>query len=471
MKTRRPTDHLAVDRLERTFAGDVIRTSDARYDDARRVWNAMIDRRPALIVRPMSPDDVATALRFGRDSGLGIAVRSGGHSVAGYSTCDDGLVIDLGRMRGVSVDRGRRIARVNGGAFLSELDRAAQEHGLVCPVGIVGHTGVAGLTLGGGVGRLQRKFGLTIDSLRMVELVTADGRRVRAGRDENEELFWGIRGAGANFGIVTAFEFDLHPLEPMLRRGLWIYPMDRLQEVWGLFDAIVSAASNDLAATFSLGLAIPASDFDPSIAGRPIVAVSVSHVGDDGAAARDIRPLLEAAPAVMGGALDELTYLDMQGSNDETFAWGLRVFTKGGFTNGLKPATLDALAAHLGDAIGENGVAVLAQGGAMADLDEGVAAFTGRSARYHTQCESYWTDPSEDEAHVAWTRRGMDILDADAALGRYVNTLTDTDPALGRSVYGDEKLARLVAIKRAWDPDNVFRLNQNIDPSPQRVPR
>src|SRR3954471_5967048 len=178
----------ALEQLEASFGGDVVRPSDAGWDDARRVWNGMIDRRPALIVRPTSVDDVVAGLRFGRDAGLQVAVRSGGHSVAGYGTCDDGLVIDLGRMRGVGVDPVARVARAAGGALLSELDRASQGHGLVCPVGVVGHTGVAGLTLGGGVGRLQRKFGLTIDCLRAVELVTADGRRVRATRDENPEL-------------------------------------------------------------------------------------------------------------------------------------------------------------------------------------------------------------------------------------------------------------------------------------------
>lgn len=463
--TPRVVSRDALDRLATSFAGDVIRPSDEGYDRARRVWNAMIDRRPALIVRPTSVDDVVTALRFGRDSGLTIAVRSGGHSVAGYSTCDDGLVIDMGGMRGVSVDPVRRIARTNGGAFLSELDRAGQEHGLVCPVGVVGHTGVAGLTLGGGVGRLQRKFGLTIDSLRAVELVTADGRRVRAGRDENEDLFWGIRGAGANYGIVTAFEFDLHPFGPMTRSGLWVYPIDRVHEAWALFDAIVAEASDDLRATFNLGLAIPGSDFPESIAGKPVVMIGVGHARDEAAAARDLRPLLEAAPPILGGALEEHSYLDIQGSNDEAFAWGKRVYTKGGFANGLRSTTLDAVVGHLDEAIGENSVSFLAQGGAMAALDENATAFTGRSARYHTQCESYWTDAAEDEAHIAWTRRAMDIVDADAAVGRYVNMMTDTDPALGLSVYGDAKMARLVAIKRDWDPDNVFRLNQNIDPS------
>jgi len=454
----------ALDRFAAAFAGDIIQPADDGYDDARRVWNAMIDRRPALIVRPTSVDEVAMALRFGRDADLAIAVRSGGHSVAGHSTCDDGLIIDMGRMRGVSVDPRARVARANGGAFLSELDRAAQEHGLVCPVGVVGHTGVAGLTLGGGVGRLQRKFGLTIDSLRAVELVTADGRPVRASRDENEELFWGLRGAGANFGIVTAFEFDLHPFGPGLSRGLWVYPIDRVHDVWQAFHAMVTAASNDLGTSFNVGLALPASDFPDSIAGKPAVVVAAGHLGDEAAAARDVRPLLDLGPPVAGGTLIEMTYLDLQGSNDDTFAWGQRVYTKGGFANDLRPATLDAVVAHVDHAIGENSVALLAQGGVMAEPDEESTAFTGRSARYHTQCESYWSDPAEDDAHIAWARRAMDIVDADAAVGRYVNMLADTDPELGRSVYGDSKMARLVALKRAWDPDNVFRLNQNIDP-------
>jgi len=213
-------------------------------------------------------------------------------------------------------------------------------------------------------------------------------------------------------------------------------------------------------------LAIPTSDFPESIAGKPVVMVSVGHNGDEAAAARDLRPLLDAEVPIMGGALDDRSYLDLQESNDEAFDWGRRVYTKGGFSNGLRPATLDALAGHLDEAIGENAISLLAQGGAMAALDEDSTAFTGRSARYHTQCESYWMDAAADGTHIAWTRRAMDIVDADAAVGRYVNMMTDTDPALGRSVYGDAKMARLVALKRTWDPDNVFRLNQNIDPSP-----
>ncbi len=220
-------DHARLDRFQSTFRGDVVQPGDAGYDDARRVWNGMIDRRPALVVRPLGSEDVITAVRFGRDNDLLIAVRGGGHSLPGHSTCDGGLVIDLSRMRGVTVDPAARTARVAGGSLLGELDVAAQMHGLVCPVGVVSHTGVGGLTLGGGMGRLQRKHGFTIDNLRAVEVVTADGRLVRADESENAELFWAIRGAGANFGVVTSFEFDLHPFDGALTVAYAIHTGDR----------------------------------------------------------------------------------------------------------------------------------------------------------------------------------------------------------------------------------------------------
>src|SRR5215218_5006813 len=210
-----------------TFPAEVVLPGDDGYDDARLVWNRMVDRRPAAVVRPARPEDVVAALRFAREHELPIAVRGGGHSIPGLSTCDDGIVIDLSRMRGVEVDSARSTARVRGGSLLAELDDAAQAHRLVCPVGVVSHTGVAGLTLGGGMGRLQRKLGLTIDNLLAVELVTADGRVVSASHDENPELFWGIRGAGANFGIVTSFEFQLHAFEGLVTHGTVRHPIER----------------------------------------------------------------------------------------------------------------------------------------------------------------------------------------------------------------------------------------------------
>ena len=249
--------------FQRGFGGEIVRPSDATYDETRRLWNAVHDRRPALIAQPRTNADVAAAIRFARDHDLALAVRAGGHSPAGHSTCDGGLVIDLSLMRGVSVDPATRTAVANGGAFLGELDVAGQEYGLVCPVGVIGHTGVAGLTLGGGVGRLQRNFGLTIDSLRAVELVTADGRFVRASENEEPELFWGMRGAGWNFGIVTAFEFALHPFGPDLHRGVRVYPATAAHEVWEVFEDYAAGAPDAVSMIYGIA---PASEVD---GGRP----------------------------------------------------------------------------------------------------------------------------------------------------------------------------------------------------------
>src|SRR5918998_5926076 len=233
-------------KLPEGFTGEVLRPADPGYDEARVVWNGMIDRRPALIVRPMTTSDVSTAIRFARERELVVAVRCGGHSIPGLSTCDDGVLIDLSRMRGAQVDAQARIARVGGGALLAELDDAAQQHGLVCPVGVVSHTGVGGLTLGGGMGRLQRRFGLTIDNLLAVELVTAEGRLIRASGDEHPELFWGIRGAGANFGVVTAFEFRLHPFDGEVTHGAVVHPAERVEPLVERYRELVETGSDEV---------------------------------------------------------------------------------------------------------------------------------------------------------------------------------------------------------------------------------
>ena len=265
------------------FAGEIVRPDDPGYDAARAVWNSMIDRRPALIVRPTGTDDVVAALRFARERELATAVRCGGHSIPGFSTCDDGIVIDLSRMRGVDIDPERRTARVRGGSLLAELDDAAQAHRLVCPVGVVSHTGVAGLTLGGGMGRLQRKLGLTIDSLLAVELVTADGRVVRASEDENPELFWGLRGAGANFGIVTSFEFQLHPFEGPVTHGTVTHPLERAEELAERYRELMENGPDELWASF--GMAVGGD------APGPVASVSVLHSGSPADAERDLAGL------------------------------------------------------------------------------------------------------------------------------------------------------------------------------------
>ena len=449
--------------LRRSFAGEIVTPASSDYDDARRVWNAMFDRRPAVMVRPSSVDDVAAAIRFGREQDLEIAVRGGGHSAVGHSSTDGGIVIDLGRLNEVSVDPAKRVARTGGGALLGQLDTAAQEHGLVCPVGVVGHTGVAGLTLGGGIGRLQRRFGLTIDSLRSVELVTADGRRVRASADEEPELFWGLRGAGANFGIATSLEFDLHPFSGTLHRGVHIHPATDIHEVWATFRAFAASAPDTIAAIFTVGLGEPAADYPDSVAGRPIIVISYNHSGAAEDVERDIAPLLKGPRPASVTATSE-KYVDAQRSSDLTLAWGSRTFILGGNVADCSPSVLDAFVAHVEQVPGDSTISVTALGGAIGRVPDDATAYTGRAHPFDVAPDSAWSDAALDVANATWVRGAMSIVEPDLLPGRYINELSDAGPEITRASYGDAKLERLRDLKRTWDPTNAFRLNHNIEP-------
>jgi FAD/FMN-containing dehydrogenase len=449
-------------RLRSSFRGEIVTPTDAGYEDARRVWCATVDKRPAIVVRPVDAADVAIAVRFARDADLILALRSGGHSIDGFSSCDDGMVLDLSRMRGVTVDAEASTARANGGAQLGELDRAAQEHGLVCPVGTVGHTGVGGLTLGGGVGRLQRPFGLTLDNLTAVELVTADGRHVRASEHEEPDLFWGIRGAGANFGVVTAFEFKLHPFGPDLVRGLRIYRPEDAHTVWEAFRSFLPTAPRELSFSFVIGRAWPAEDYPQEIAGGPIAVISFSHTVSEVAALEAVAPLDQAARPVVDSVAAQ-PYLQVQGLYDEAYAWGVRFAAGGGFANDVRPSTIGAVLDHVANGVDDAGVSFTAQGGAIADLPEDAMAFTGRLARLRILAEEMWLDPARDADAAAWVLAARDLFKPDTVPGHYVNEVPVdvTDPA---AIYGPAKAERLRALKRTWDPDNVFRLNKNIAP-------
>ena len=453
-----------LDEFRSSFSGEVITPDAPGYDDARRVWNAMFDRRPTMVVRPLNVDDVVAAIRFGRERELEIAVRGGGHSAVGHSTTDGGLVIDLGRMDAVSVDPERRLARTAGGALLGQLDIAAQEHGLVCPVGVVGHTGVAGLTLGGGVGRLQRRFGLTIDSLRAVELVTADGRFVRASADEEPELFWGLRGAGANFGVVTSLELELHPFSGTLHRGVHVHPARDIHELWPIFREFVASAPETIATIFTVALAEPVADYPDSVAGRPIVVISYNHSGAGEDVERDIAPLLKGPAPASVTATNE-PYLVAQGSSDLDLAWGSRSAILGGYVEDCSPAVLDAFVAQVEHIPGDSSISVTALGGAIARVPDDATAFTGRTVPFDISPDTAWSDPSLDAANMEWVRRAMAIVEPDFLPGRYINELSDAGPEVTRASYGDAKLERLRVLKRAWDPTNVFHLNHNIEPT------
>ncbi|HSL76017.1 MAG TPA: FAD-binding oxidoreductase [Candidatus Limnocylindrales bacterium] len=453
-----------IDELRRSFAGEIVTPDDTGYDDARRVWNAVFDRRPALVVRPVSVDDVVAAIRFGRERDLEIAVRGGGHSAVGHSTSEGGLVIDLGRLNEVTVGAERRLARTGGGALLGQLDVAAQEHGLVCPVGVVGHTGVAGLTLGGGVGRLQRRFGLTIDSLRAVELVTADGRLVRATADDEPELFWGLKGAGANFGIATSLELELHEFSGTLHRGVHIHPASDIKELWGVYREFAAGAPDTLAAIFTVALAAPVADYPDDVAGQPIVVISYNHSGAGEDVERDIAPLLRGPKAASVTATSE-PYLAAQRSSDLSLAWGSRSFILGGYLADCPSDVLDAYVEHVRTVPGDSSVSITMMGGAIDRVADDDAAFTGRGQAFDVSPDSAWSDPAGDDANAAWVRRAMAIAEPHLAQGRYINELSDAGPDVTRSSYSESKLQRLRALKREWDPTNVFRLNHNIEPA------
>jgi FAD/FMN-containing dehydrogenase len=462
-----PISGVSVDALSsfgEAFGGEIVLPGSADYDAARIVWNGMIDRHPAIVGRCSDVDDVVRSIRFAREQDLVIAVRSGGHSVGGFSTCDDGIVIDLSLMRGVRVDPEQRTAQVNGGALLGELDREAQAFGLACPVGVVGHTGVAGLTLGGGMGRLQRRFGFTIDNLLSVDLVTADGELLHVSESEHPDLFWGMRGAGPNFGIVTSFEFRLHEVGSDVVQGTIAFPAVRAHEVADRFREYLDTAPDEEALSFALVTATeddPA--FPPELAGQPVVVVGATHSGAPNDARDVLGPLRDAGP--LFDTFDVRPYLEVQSLADEEMAWGKRFSMKGGFLAALSEGFVDLGIEQITVAPGTGcWIGLWAQGGAIARVADDAMAFTGREAPFWLGVEAAWDDPSLDGAHREWGRVTMDSLKPFTAEGHYVNDLMETGEDVARGVYGDAKYDRLVELKRAYDPDNVFRLNQNIRP-------
>jgi FAD/FMN-containing dehydrogenase len=454
-----------ISRLREVIDGAVIAPEDGGYDEARRVWNGLHDKRPGVMVRPAGVDDVATALRLGREWDVEIALRSGAHSPTGHSSTDGGLVIDMAGMRGVTVDAEQRTARVNGGALLGELDVAAQAHGLVVPVGVIGHTGVAGLTLGGGVGRLQRQFGLTIDSLRAVELVKADGRIVRASDTEEPDLFWAMRGAGVNFGIVTAFEFDLHAFAGVLHRGTRIYGASDAQAVWANVRSHAAELPDALTCIVAIGRAEPGEGYPDEVIGQPIVVIGYSHCGDAGDVERDTAAL-RAGPKAVAVREVSLPYLEVQTAHDLAMGFGHRSIIESAYANDVAPGAIDALVEHATVAPVGASFSITVQGGAIGRVPDDAMAYTGRDAAFDLSADGSWDDPALDTANIVWIDRAMEIVAPDLTVGRYVNGCTRDGAEQVRTIYGDAKLAKLRALKRTWDPDNVFRRNFNIEPQP-----
>ena len=450
----RKVDGSGLESFRHRLSGVLVCPGDQNYEAARAVWNGMIDRRPALIAYCAKRQDVIEAVDFARTTGILTAVRSGGHNIAGASLCDGGLVIDLSPMNRVTVDPASRTARAEGGALLADLDAATQAHGLATTTGVNSDTGLIGLTLGGGIGRLGRKHGLSCDNMLSAEIVTADGQVLNASEHENADLFWGLRGGGGNFGIVTAITYRLHPLGPTVLAGSLVYEWKSVRDALRLYAEFSAAAPDALCADAAL-ITMPD--------GSHGFAISAFYAGpmDDGE--RILRPLRQALTPV-ADRIGPISYVQLQKAGDASFPRGHRFYWKAQFLREITKAAADPLIDRFPSVPSPRSFFVFQQvGGAIVRVPRAATAYANRGAAYDTFPVSIWTDPAADEANMAWAREMYGALRPFAMEGVYVNNLGDEGDDRVKAAYG-ENYDRLVTLKRKYDPNNLFRLNQNVRP-------
>ena len=453
----------AIEALRGKIRGEILWDGSPHYDDARTIWNAMVDRRPALIVRCRETGDVASAIRFARDHGLLVAVRGGGHHIAGNAVVDQGFVIDLSQMKSIRVDPQARRARVEPGATLADLDRETQPFGLAVPTGINSTTGIAGLTLGGGFGWITRKFGLTIDSLVSADVVSAEGERLHATATENPDLFWALRGGGGNFGVVTSFEFALHQAGPEVLAGLVIHPIDDALELLRQYRELLLQAPDELTCWVVMRTAPPLPFLPVQWHGKKVLVFAMCYVGDLAAgekAAAGFRGLGKPIADAVGRA----PFAGWQQAFDPQLTPGARNYWKSRdfaeFSDAAAAAVIEAARAAPGP---ECEIFIFDIGGAAARVPVAATAFPQRDAHFGMNVHSRWRDKSEDNAHIAWARSAFEATARFASGTAYVNFMPEDEGDRVRTAYG-ANYSRLAEIKRRYDPTNLFRLNQNIAP-------
>ncbi len=450
------------------FRGQLITVDHPDYHAARAVWNGVIDRRPRLIARCTGIADVVTAVRFARDHDLEIAVRGGGHNVAGTAVCDDGIVIDLSTMRAVWVDPTGRTAWVQGGAVWADLDHETQAHGLATTGGIVGHTGVAGLTLGGGIGWLMRKHGLTVDNLLAAEVVTAEGSIVRASADEHPDLFWALRGGGGNFGVVTSFRFALHPVGPTVVAGPVFWAADDTIDVLRFYRDFAAESPDELGLVVRLGTVPPLPVIPEELHGRPAIAVACCYAGAVEDGERAVLPLRRFASPLIDLVAPK-PYVAHQGGLDDTVPHGWHYYWKSANLAGLSDDTVAVIADHAYTANSPRSYVVMFHmGGAVARVANDATAYSGRDVAHNINIDAAWLPHESVEdaaAEMAWARRFLQALQPHRAPGVYINFLdSDDGTERVREAYGDQIYRRLAEVKAKYDPDNVFHHNKNIRP-------
>ena len=447
------------------FGGPLLLPGDEGYEAARRVWNGAVDRRPAIVARCLNAADVRAAVQFGREQGLLIAVRGGGHNVAGTAVCDGGIVVDCSLMKTIEIDASAQIVSVAPGVLWGEVDAATQAHGLAVPGGIVTHTGVAGLTLGGGIGWLMRRFGLTCDSLAGADVVGADGRPMRAGPEHDPDLLWALRGGGGNFGIVTSFRFRLHEVGPVVLAGILLHPAERAVEVLRFYRDFAARAPLALTTIITVRRAAPLPLIPPELHGRPIISVGVCYAGDVEEGARVLAPLRRFGPPLLD-LIQPTPYTAHQSFVDPTVPHAWHYYWRSHFLKSLSDEVVDTIAAFAWEAASPKSFSVMFQmGGTVADVPEGATAFGGRRAAFAVNINAVWAPTEDGQQDIVWTKAFWAALRPVAMDASYVNFLNDEGAEHVRAAYGYAVYARLARLKRRYDPDNAFRLNQNIPPA------
>ncbi len=453
-----PVEAAAISDFREGFAGRVIDPQDEDYETARRIWNLSIDKRPGLIARCFGTADVVRAVNFARKHDILVAVRGGGHNVAGRALCDDGLVIDLSSMASVFVAPQSRTVRAGAGCTLGHIDRETHLHGLSVPLGVVSRTGVAGLSLGGGVGWLVRKYGFTCDNLMSCEVVTADGEVLTASPHSNPDLFWALRGGGGNFGIVTSFLFQAHPVSTVLG-GLIVYPREAAAALLRHYRDYMPTAPDELTAYAGL-ISLPD--------GTPASAVVVCYCGDLREGERVVAPFRNFMTPLMD-AVQPIPMVAMQSMLDGAFPDNTYNYWKSAFVDKLSDETIDLIVEHGNRATSPlSGVVVELYGGAASRVAPGETAFNQRHRQFNVAINAQWFDPAESDEHTGWARAMWDALQPVASDGYFLNYLGDEAPAAIRATFGSN-YARLADIKAKYDPDNFFSLNQNVTPSVSRT--
>jgi FAD/FMN-containing dehydrogenase len=444
--------------------GNLLRPGDEGYDEARTVWNAMIDKEPAVIVQCTGAADVIAAVNFARDLDLPLALKGGGHNVAGTALCDDGLVIDLSPMDAVHVDPDTQTARVQAGATIGDLDHETQAFGLVTTGGIMSETGIAGLTLGGGLGYLAREYGLTHDNLRSMDVVTADGELVTASADENSDLFWGLRGGAGNFGVVTFFQFDLHELGPEILNVRLIYPTDQIPDALRFYDEFMREAPNEVGCYAGILEGGPEFGLPEELHGVTLLSFRGLYAGDISEGREAFRPLREFGEPI-ADMTQPIPYTEHQKQADDLYCAGHRNYWKSNCYDEISAGFIDTVMEYTASIPSRYSTVFFEwMGGAIAERTHDATAFPHRDRAFAFTVAPKWTDPNRDDEHIRWAREFHQALEPYAADGVYVNYLSGDESERVSEAYG-ERYDRLHALKNEWDPENLFQMNQNIEPT------